>query len=285
MTSEWERFVQDKKYIRNVTAKTISDYECAWNAWGKWLPENPKDITEETIRRIKIGLQEAKLSPISVNSYLKVLRTFLRELKICGKDGSPLPVPPVLQPKLVPPTYTQDQLQTLLSAPTSCMSFRRVQLLAKIYLDTGARAEEILKLPRTNIDLDNHLIKLTGKGRKERIVPFSQELRADLYRWMQLEPDAELLFPRLSYRNALRDWKILAKKVGVTGRKISFHTLRHTMATGYIATGGNVLYLQRLLGHASLEMTKRYVDTQTKDLANVHERHSLLAQLKRRGRG
>src|SRR5579859_4424002 len=115
MTQHWTRFIQDKKFIRNVTPKTISAYECAWQAWKKWMPEDPQDITEETVRRIVIGLQEeAKLCPISVNSYLKTLRTFLRALKIRGKDGELLEVKPVLQPKLVPPTYTSEQLKALL---------------------------------------------------------------------------------------------------------------------------------------------------------------------------
>ena len=77
-------------------------------------------------------------------------------------------------------------------------------------------------------------------------------------------------------RNALRDFKRMGAAAGVTGVRFSFHTMRHTFAVNYIRNGGDVFRLQRLLGHATLDMTRRYVNLQTSDLQAVHDRLSLL---------
>lgn len=284
MTTHWDRFLKDKKYSRNVSDATYTAYKCAWNAWHRFLPEDPAKITGDTILDVKIGLQQVGLAPISVNTYLRVLRTFVRWLNVKGADGHPLPVKYIIQPKILPPTYTQEQLEALLRAPTQCMTAERVRLLAMIYMDTGARAEEILKLKRTAIDLDRCRIKVDGKGSRERIVPFNPQLKAELYQWMRREPDAELLFPHCSYRNALRDFKALARSVGITGKKISFHTFRHTMGSRYIADGGDVFHLQQVLGHSSIKITENYVHLNVENLSKAHERLSLLGRVRRKRR-
>lgn len=168
------------------------------------------------------------------------------------------------------------------------MSGQRIRLIAMLYLDTGARAEEILSLRRADVALDTGLLTLDGKGRKQRVVPFSRELRDPLYRWLQRTPDApgtEWLFPtrpghHLCYPNALHDFWLLGESLGIRGSRLSFHALRHTMATNYIRAGGDVFRLQRILGHSSLHMTQRYVHLQTTDLVRDHARFSTMGLLR-----
>jgi integrase len=83
----------------------------------------------------------------------------------------------------------------------------------------------------------------------------------------------------MTYRNAFRDLKILCQKVGVT--KATFHKFRHTFATEYLRNGGGELYLQRCLGHTSLQMTKRYAQISPEDLRSRHLKTSLLERVKR----
>jgi integrase len=79
-------------------------------------------------------------------------------------------------------------------------------------------------------------------------------------------------------RNLLRDFKLLCKRLNISGVRCSFHTLRPTFAVEYLKAGGNVLYLQRILGHTSLEMTNRYVRSLgIEDLKAVHNALSLLS--------
>jgi integrase/recombinase XerD len=83
---------------------------------------------------------------------------------------------------------------------------------------------------------------------------------------------------KLLQRNLLRKFKLFGKRLKITGVRFSFHTLRHTFALNYIRNGGDVFRLQRVLGHSSLEMTRRYVDLQTSDLQAVHDRLSVVGR-------
>jgi hypothetical protein len=103
----WERFIREKQYIKNLSPATIYDYGCAWKAWARWMPDDPKEITGEHVHDATMGMRVQRLSAISTNSYLRVLRAFVRWLRIPGdgRDGL-LPVPMIQAPRLVPRTFT-----------------------------------------------------------------------------------------------------------------------------------------------------------------------------------
>jgi integrase/recombinase XerD len=158
-------------------------------------------------------------------------------------------------------------------------------LIVLFLLDTGARIGEVLSLRVTDINMDDLLVRLDGKGRKQRIVPFSCELRKALHRYISefnRKPES-LLFATwgetaLSRRNVLRDVKTLCRSLGFEPPARTLHATRHTFATGYLRRGGNVFSLQRVMGHSDLETTKRYAHMTTADLQAVHERISLLTR-------
>ena len=81
---------------------------------------------------------------------------------------------------------------------------------------------------------------------------------------------------RANERNVLRDMKWLAAELRILGVRVSPHTFRHTLATEFLRRGGNIFYLQKILGHSSLEMVKRYLHVQTEDLQAAHHKLSLL---------
>ena len=151
-----------------------------------------------------------------------------------------------------------------------------------LLLDTGLRIEEALSLQRDQLDLENLLVKVKGKGEKHRIVPMSFELRKVLYRWLSRH-ESSRIFPtvqgrRLTQRKLLRDLKLLGKKLGVNGVRVSFHTFRHTFAVNYLRSGGNLFYLSKILGHSSVTTTERYLQSLgVEDLRAVHDRLSLLS--------
>jgi integrase/recombinase XerD len=82
------------------------------------------------------------------------------------------------------------------------------------------------------------------------------------------------------YRNMLRDLKDLCKEVGITGVRTSYHTLRHGFALNHIRQGGDVFSLQRMLGHTSIEVTRRYVNMETEQLQLIHKKTSILGRLR-----
>ena len=124
-----------------------------------------------------------------------------------------------------------------------------------------------------------------GKGKKERLVPFSFELRKLIVRYMQRTPKAAVYVfctrqgAKLSYHNLNRDYRRLCVKLGIE-KEGSFHRLRHTFATNYVRSGGNILYLSRVLGHTTLQMTKRYVGIEVDALREAQMRTSLMSRLR-----
>jgi integrase/recombinase XerD len=152
-------------------------------------------------------------------------------------------------------------------------------------LDTGCRISEALNLRVRDIDFENMLVTLDGKGRKQRVVPFSFELRKALFRYVtdcKRKLDSLLFANRtetkLGRRNVLRDVKLLCQRLGFDPPARTLHAFRHTFAVNYLRRGGSVFHLQKVLGHSTLEMTRRYANLMTEDLQAVHERVSLLSR-------
>jgi integrase/recombinase XerD len=161
---------------------------------------------------------------------------------------------------------------------------RRLHLLTLLLLDTGCRISEALALRIRDLDMDNMLITLNGKGRKQRIIPFSFGLRKALHRSIadfDRRPDFLLFATRentaVRRMTALRGVKILCGKLGFEAPARTLHSFRHTFAVNYLRRGGSVFHLQKCLGHSTLEMTRRYANLLTEDLQAVHERVSLLS--------
>jgi integrase/recombinase XerD len=194
-------------------------------------------------------------------------------------------MPSLTEPQLILPTFTAAQVSLLVKWKPKTLYQRRLHLLVLILLDTGSRITEALTLRVSDLDMDNLLITLDGKGRKQRVVPFSFELRKALFRYIrdyERKPDLLLLASRnetrLGRRVMLRDVKLLCERLGFNPPGRTLHAFRHTFAVNYIRRGGSVFHLQKCLGHSTLEMTRRYANLMTEDLQKVHERVSLLAR-------
>jgi integrase/recombinase XerD len=143
---------------------------------------------------------------------------------------------------------------------------------------------EALGLRVKDVDLDNLLLTIiNGKGSKQRIIPCSFELRKELFRHItsaKLSGD-QLLFATdegnpLDRHVVCRSVKLLCKRLGFKAPARAVHALRLTFATHYLRRGGSTFHLQKVLGHSTLEMTRRYANLLTEDLQAVHERLSLL---------
>ena len=112
-------------------------------------------------------------------------------------------------------------------------------------------------------------------------MPFSFELRRVLAKFMRDYP-SELMFAtrrgrKLGRRNVLRDVKRVCVRLGFNPPERTLHAFRHTFAVFYLRKGGSVFHLQKVLGHSTLEMTRRYANLLTEDLQAIHQRVSLLA--------
>lgn len=263
------QFIKERKYLKNVTPATVSWYEESL----RWLgTESP---TEAELKDFVMRMRDKGLKPSGCNCRIRAVNAYLRW------SGSPLRVPKLKEPQLLLPTFTLPQVKLLTSFRPKNFYQRRLHLLIMILFDTGCRISEALGLHVSDCDLDNLLVTLDGKGRKQRMVPFSFELRKALYKHTrELQPHVLLLSTKqgckLDKNIMRRDVKLLCDHLGFKAPVRTLHAFRHSFALNYLRRGGSVFHLQKVLGHSSLEMTKRYVNLMTEDLSAVHQRLSLL---------
>jgi integrase/recombinase XerD len=287
----FELFVREKTYLVGVTPKTLAWYKDSWSAF-KRMVGTPEGIDRFVLNDFVIGLRKAEIKPRSCNTYICAINSFLTWLWENGHTGEKLRIKPLKVEQKVIQTYSDSQLKAFISwKPKTWGQWR---LFATLYavIDTGARIDEMLSLKRSQVNFDQLFITVRGKGQKERILPMSPELRKVLYRWMQ-KHDFQYVFPthegnKWQYRNSLRYLKVLGKRLGIEGVRVSWHTFRHTFGYNYAKTVARVtgdarngiFHLQRQLGHSSLQTTRIYVEIQPEDLKDLHIQTSILSRLK-----
>jgi len=279
----FESFIRERQYLLNVSPSTIEWYRRC----SKWLPsESP---TQEELKAVVVKMREKGLKETGANAILRCINAYLHWAsgsdRRCGAGCNHPRVQRLREPSLVLPTFTDVQVKQLVAWKPKKKYQRRLHLLVLLLLDTGCRISEALTSKVSDINFEDLLVTLNGKGRKQRVVPFSFELRKAVFRYVGefgCKPEALLFACRegtlWSRRNALRDVKVLCKDLGFTPPPRTVHAFRHTFAVNYLRRGGSVFHLQKVLGHSSLEMTRRYANLVTTDLQAVHERVSLLSK-------
>jgi len=273
-----EQFIRERIYCKNVSPATVVWYRQSFRAF------DGATESKTAIRDRIVKLRGSGLSAISVNTYLRAINAFLRWTYSEGYVSELIHIPKLKEEQKVLATLTPEHIQRIIGFRPRGGYEQRMYTLALALLDTGLRIDEALSLKRSDVDLDNLLLRVYGKGAKERLVPMSVEMRKLMWRWLRNEqgPAERFVFAsrsgsKLGQRNVLRDFKQFGIRLHITGVRFSFHTLRHTFAVNYVRNGGDVFRLQRILGHSTLEMTRRYVNLQTSDLQAVHSKLSLLS--------
>ncbi|MGD0629013.1 MAG: site-specific integrase [Terracidiphilus sp.] len=283
--SQFTEFVRERRYLHNVSPATVSWYTHAL----KWLPsESP---TQAELKDTVLRMREAGLKETGCNAAIRAINAYLHwasgSERKCGAGCTHPRISQLKEPQNILPTLTEAQVKLLVNWKPKPKSLhqQRWHLLSLLLLDTGCRITEALKVRVSDVDLDNLLITLDGKGRKQRIVPISFALRRALQRFItdfNRKPDSLLFATQqgapVRRMTALRSIKLLCKHLGFDAPVRTLHSFRHSFAVFYLRRGGSVFHLQKVLGHSSLEMTRRYANLVTADLSAIHERVSLLAK-------
>lgn len=228
--------------------------------------------------------QNRGLSAHTINCYLRSLRAFFSWLvleEIIERNPFELVKIP-RPPRKVIPTFTDSQIQELLAMinTKSPEGFRDYAIILTL-LDTGMRVSELCQLKIDDLWLGEGVLKVMGKGNKERIIPMGKQVQKLLWAYInRCRPEPELpnsnfLFLTKEGRPLTKDRveKIIGyygKKAGINGVRCSPHTFRHTAAIKFLRNGGDVFSLQRMLGHSSLEMTRRYCELADIDVKRAH---------------
>jgi len=286
---------------------TIRIYTTALNALRDFLEarQYPADVTKigaHELREFILHLQQVKafkhhpftkpqdkgLSGYAINCYLRAIRAFwswlVREDIIMSSPFSRVKIPK--PPKKVIATFSEKQLNAILRAvnTTTPAGFRDWTMIL-ILLDTGLRASELVGLTVGDINLDDGLLKVCGKGNKERVVPIGAKVQRALWKYLNhhrpqpANPLRPTLFLTASGQPITTDRlrTIITKytdRVRIEGVRCSPHTFRHTFAISYLRNGGDVFSLQRILGHSSLDVVRIYVNLVVADVKACHRRFS-----------
>jgi len=195
--------------------------------------------------------------------------------------------------QLMPKALSKEEIRKIFEYIEIAGTFRD-KVLWEFFLDTGCRLAEVAGLELDDLNLLEGWAKVFGKGRKEGIVPMGNRLCEDLHRYInryrRAPMDEMKVFcsNKVPYRGLTRNGmqmlvKRLHKAVGIKG-KYGPHILRHTMATQFIANGGDVSVLRRILRHSDIKTTQRYVNLVASDIISSHRDNSPIDRLAQRDR-
>jgi integrase/recombinase XerD len=269
---------------KNLSPRTIQYYREQLQSFTRFLSTKyadipPAEITPHIIREL-VCYEKDRTSPSTANHCLAVTSRFLGYLHSEGfiESNSARSVDKQKVRKPVIETFSPEQVERMLDQCRKDFYGVRDRAILLLLLDTGLRASELCGITMNDVNWTEQTILVTGKGDKERVVPFGQGVRQALNTYLSYRQDAEseALFvghygePLDRFR--LRDIVVRrCERAGIKGIRPSPHTLRHTAAVFYLRAGGDTFTLQRLLGHSSQEMTKRYCESLS--AADVQKKH------------
>ncbi|WP_170308092.1 tyrosine-type recombinase/integrase [Paenibacillus dakarensis] len=184
-------------------------------------------------------------------------------------------------------TFSNAQIKVLLDTPNrSSFTGYRDYVIMLTLLDTGVRISELAGIKTHDIDWQARVICVYGKGRKERLVPFSRSLEKQLRLYLEIRGvlDHDHVFVNIDndpfqVRGIQQAIKLYGEAARIKGVRVSPHTFRHTFAKMYIMNGGDSFSLQKILGHTSLEIVRMYVNLFGTDVAAQHAKFSPLERL------
>jgi integrase/recombinase XerD len=278
----YEQFIKEKTFLANVSPMTVKCYRDALSSYKRLV--GAVEPTKQLLKNWIIQMMEAGLSVFTINKNIRTFNSFLTWYVENDYTKENMRMKKLKEPQKILKTFSDQQLRALLNWKPKDIYEHRLYAIIVLLIDTGIRIDEALTLTRENVLLEDFLIRVTGKGKKERYVPISVECRKVLFRYMNKHPH-KLVFStrhglKLKYCNMLRYFKNHCRRLGIEGVRTSFHILRHGYALNHVREGGDVFSLQRILGHTDIAITKRYVGLTEDDLKMVHKKTSILGRLK-----
>ena len=282
---------------RNVSAHTRIAYIADIQEFTRFLHNNNFikshdeiiNVEPENIREYLSYLYRQKVKKVTVNRKVSSLRAFYKYVLRTGKiKNNPAEMIQTLKTEKYMPTFLSvDEMFELLKAQdeSSVLSLRNRAML-EIFYSSGLRLSELAGLDLNDLDFNQKLVKVRGKGRKERIVPVGGpalkavqeylgkigEIRKDTSGDIVKKP----LFlnargERITTRSIARIVNEMTSKSGI-GRKISPHALRHSFATHLLNAGADLRSIQELLGHESLSTTQKYTAVNINRMMEIYDK-------------
>lgn len=260
-------------FEKGLTDRTKESYQNDLDVYKEFLNKKHKttieEITDDDIKDfLKSRNDQEKTSTIAHNlTVIKNFHSYLFKQKLIKKDVSEFIERPKLR-KSLPKTLSIEDINKLLDIPLNTLFDYRNKAMLELMYGTGLRVSEIVNLNTTDIDLTNCLIRIMGKGNKEREVPLGEysiyylNLYLDKRREMLKDASCDKLFLNnhgqgMTRQGFFKNLKQILKEKGLNS-EVSPHTLRHSFATHLINHGADLRSIQEMLGHSDISTTKIY---------------------------
>jgi len=303
-------FIEYLRLNRNASQHTASAYESDLSQFLTFAAQyigkphlEPGDIELGAIRAFMADLYRQGQARSSVSRKLSALRAFGRYLKregLIDADPSTLAAAPKRERK-VPAHLSIDEMTRLLEMPDASVPLGcRDRAILELFYASGLRLSELVGLDLDDVNLRARIVRVMGKGAKERLVPFNSATEKSLREWLRMravlransEPGAQSLEPKAQSRDRAQSREPLFlnfRGARLTGRSvqrlvaryvsgcstrfgISPHALRHSFATHLLERGADLRAIQELLGHVQLSTTQRYTHVNSAQLLDVYRK-------------
>ncbi len=285
-----DRFVDALWVEDGLAALTLAAYRRDLTLYAGWLAAGPGralDETRESDLLAYIGERHAETRATTANRRLTVFKRYFRwalRERLVQADPT-LRLLAAKQPLRVPRTLSDAQVEALLGAPDTArpLGLRDRTMLELMYA-SGLRVSELVGMKSVHLGLSEGVLRVTGKGSKERLVPFGEEAHAWLQRYLadgrpailqRRASDALFVTVRGAAMTRQMFWNLVkryAQAAGITA-PLSPHTLRHAFATHLLNHGADLRAVQMLLGHADIGTTTIYTHVARERLRQLHEKH------------
>ena len=286
-----ERFADALWMERGLSQNTLAAYQTDLKKFASWLLEQRgrqllkgqrSDILDYLSHMSKQGMK-ARSSARMLSCLRQFYQHALRENWIKIDPSSRVDAPKLGRP--LPKSLTEAEVEALLDAPdlADAEGFRDRAMLELLYA-TGLRVSELVGLRMDQVSLNQGVVRVIGKGGKERLVPLGEEAQSWLERFVRGDRHDILgeqlcseLFPTRRGAGMTRQafWYRIKKHAGTAGitKHLSPHTLRHAFATHLINHGADLRVVQMLLGHSDLSTTQIYTHVARERLKSLHSMH------------
>lgn len=282
-----DAFLHHIRYERRLSEHTVSAYRRDLAALGEYCVERDladwSGLSAGDLRRFAAGAHRRGLAPRTVQRRLAGARSFFNYLESEGAiscnpaRGIRAPRPP----RSLPQTLDLDQVTRLLDIPDVDTVACRDRAMLELMYSSGLRLAELAGLDLGGVDLREGLIRVTGKGRKTRILPVGRKAIDALKDWMRRRGELaaageNALFVgvrgrRISASSVQARLDYWARHAGLPGR-VHPHMLRHSFATHLLESSGDLRAVQELLGHADISTTQIYTHLDFQHLSRVYDR-------------
>ena len=281
----------DKIWLdKGVSEHTLSAYGTDLRKFALFLARQQESLlscSNELVNRYLASRVDKQFSPRSTSRALSSLRRFYAYLHQSGQVADN-PLAQLLNPKIgrsLPKSLSEQDVDALLNAPLidDPIQFRDKAMLELLYA-SGLRVSELVGLSMQQINLQHGLVRVVGKGQKERLVPMGEEAAHWLLRYLREARtlllgglQLDVVFPSSRAQQMTRQtfWhriKFYAKVAHIQA-ELSPHTLRHAFATHLLNHGADLRVVQMLLGHSDLSTTQIYTHVAQARLHNLHQQH------------